>query len=178
MFPPERVILILNIAVYKHIFALPTFDIAPYKLNHALERSCSSLQSFSVTLERLCGGLSSFTGALEGLSHALEKPYHTLEESYHALEKSHYALEEPYHVLERLCHALERLCCALEKSDRMRYETDYPSSASALRVTTVAPQPPASGGASAKCSTKGVRASTLRTVSRCTPTPLPWMMRN
>jgi len=40
-------------------------------------------------------------------------------------------------------------------------------------VTTVAPQPPASAGASAKCSTNSVRARTLRTIPRCTPMPRP-----
>src|SRR5258708_6295439 len=45
------------------------------------------------------------------------------------------------------------------------------------RVTMVAPQPPASAGASPKLSTKEVRASTVRTISRCTPIPRPWMMR-
>jgi hypothetical protein len=46
-----------------------------------------------------------------------------------------------------------------------------------FNVTMVAPQPPASGGASWKERTKGVRASTERTISRCTPIPRPWMMR-
>jgi hypothetical protein len=37
----------------------------------------------------------------------------------------------------------------------------------------VAPQPPASGGASPKDATNGVRASTARTIWRCTPIPRP-----
>lgn len=43
----------------------------------------------------------------------------------------------------------------------------------------MAPQPPASEGASEKAMTKGVRASTARTVARCTPMPpfiLQWSM--
>lgn len=42
-----------------------------------------------------------------------------------------------------------------------------------LSLTTVAPQPPASGGASPNATTKGVRASTARTICRCTPIPRP-----
>ena len=42
-----------------------------------------------------------------------------------------------------------------------------------LRVTIVAPQPPASGGASPKESTNGVRSSTARTICLCTPIPRP-----
>ena len=40
-------------------------------------------------------------------------------------------------------------------------------------VTIVAPQPPASAGASPKDSTNGVRARTFRTTSRWTPIPRP-----
>src|SRR5579885_3017788 len=44
-------------------------------------------------------------------------------------------------------------------------------------AATVAPQPPASSGASPNETTNGVRASTARTISRCTPVPRPWMIR-
>lgn len=45
------------------------------------------------------------------------------------------------------------------------------------RVTSVAPQPPAPSGAVWKLSTNGVRSRILRTVSRWTPMPFPWMIR-
>ena len=45
-------------------------------------------------------------------------------------------------------------------------------------VTIVAPHPPASPGASRKSATMGDRATTERTISRCTPMPRPCMMRN
>lgn len=48
---------------------------------------------------------------------------------------------------------------------------------SVSRLATVAPQPPDPEGASLKDATKGVRASTARTISRCTPMPRPWMIR-
>ena len=48
---------------------------------------------------------------------------------------------------------------------------------SRFRTTSVAPHPPRSGGASAKPTTLGCRASSARTASRCTPIPLPWMIR-
>lgn len=41
------------------------------------------------------------------------------------------------------------------------------------KTMIVAPNPPASGGASAQDSTNDVRARIFRTVSRCTPIPLP-----
>ena len=44
---------------------------------------------------------------------------------------------------------------------------------SGKKCTMVAPKPPATGGASVHWETKGVRAKTLRTISRCTPLPLP-----
>ncbi len=40
-------------------------------------------------------------------------------------------------------------------------------------LTIVAPKPPASGGASVQFSTNEVRARIARTISRCTPIPLP-----
>src|ERR1700691_2078809 len=45
-------------------------------------------------------------------------------------------------------------------------------------VITVAPQPPASNGASEKLATKGVLLRIDRTISRCTPIPRPWMIRS
>src|SRR5579885_3235824 len=45
-------------------------------------------------------------------------------------------------------------------------------------VTTVAPHPPASAGASWYERTRSLRASTWRTVSRCTPMPRPWIIRS
>src|SRR6185436_1153175 len=42
------------------------------------------------------------------------------------------------------------------------------------RRTIVAPQPPRSGGASAKARTRGWRWSRDRTIERCTPEPRPW----
>ena len=47
------------------------------------------------------------------------------------------------------------------------------ASSSTLSVTTVAPHPPASAGASRKSTTLGVRERIDRTSSRCTPIPLP-----
>ena len=60
---------------------------------------------------------------------------------------------------------------SLEQSEDAVTRALYDSSAESRAI--VAPKPPASGGASAKSSTKGVRAKMVRTIWRCTPLPLP-----
>ena len=70
--------------------------------------------------------------------------------------------------LENLMDAVERIRAA-----SVRRAASRVARRNHLSVTSVAPHPPASAGASPYATTNGVRASTARTISRCTPMPRP-----
>ena len=163
MFPSARAILAINNPLYKHFFASHQLSVAPDVLSDALE-------GFSCGAEKLSGAWEKLSAVFGSFSTVQEKFFRVWEKLSDSKEKLSRALEG-------FSIPSESYSGAMEKPEHTSLQS-YPAALEIyLRHAMVAPQPPASGGASAKCSTKGVLARTLRTASRWTPTPLPWMMR-